>query len=114
MVRLFQVRQQSVRVRVRFDSALHRGNGVFDGFGDRVGAYQFQIWDVPEPVVVPIELESVIQGSITVPGEIDPYEFDATAGQVLFFDLLSGSRFDFQWTLTAPGGTSSLCCSRWS
>ena len=75
-----------------------------DGFQDRIGSYQFQVVSVPTPTPTPVLLNEVVNGDISVPGEVDLYTFNATAGQELFVDIQQGSPF-LSWTLEAPSGT---------
>ncbi|MGD9128712.1 MAG: CARDB domain-containing protein, partial [Planctomycetia bacterium] len=78
---------------------------TIDGYGDHAGTYQFVIYDVPATVTTPITIGETVDGEIAVPGEVDEFVFDATAGQSLFFDPLSGSSTYLDWTLIAPGGS---------
>src|SRR5262249_25091679 len=43
------------------------------------GAYRFVLWNVPQPVEVPIALDQVVSGTLSPPGEQDLYRFNATA-----------------------------------
>src|SRR5262249_30139442 len=43
---------------------------------DATGAYQFQIFAVPDTVAVPITLNQVVSSSIVIPGEEDLYTFN--------------------------------------
>ena len=54
--------------------------------------------------VTPINLEEVVQGTRSA-GEQIEYSFDATAGQQLYFDALSGS-FSTGWSLVSPSGST--------
>jgi hypothetical protein len=73
--------------------------------GASTGPYQFQLHEVPVNPPVPITFGDIVNGAIDVPGEIDTYTFDATAGQRAFFDRLTGT-VSLTWRLTDPTGTS--------
>ncbi len=60
---------------------------VVDGQGDVTASYQFQIWDVPAATPLAIELDELVAGSIDTPGSSKQYQFTATAGQSIYFDL---------------------------
>ncbi|MCA8963029.1 MAG: hypothetical protein KDC38_21045, partial [Planctomycetes bacterium] len=51
----------------------------------------------------PIALSTPVAGDISVAGEVDRYTFTATAGQLLFFDLIAVAS-GLQWTLLDPSG----------
>jgi len=76
------------------------------GQGDDTDAYQFTIYDVPAPVTTPITIGQVVDGEIAVPGEIDLYTFDATAGQTVFVDFQQLTGGALSVTLRAPDGTT--------
>src|SRR5690606_22940928 len=42
------------------------------------------------------------------PGAVDHYHFDATAGQVALFDVLTGDNTQVRWRLDAPDGTEGV------
>ena len=66
------------------------------------GPYQFQIHDVPATTTEEIDVDSLIEGELTVPGQEQSFEFDIAAGESLFFDVAS-DRPDFEWSLVDPG-----------
>jgi RHS repeat-associated protein len=66
--------------------------------------YQFQLHNVPEAAIAPIELDQVVTGTIGVPGEIDRYEFNGSAGQRVYFDSISGRDSNLRWSVTTPAG----------
>lgn len=81
-----------------------------------VGPYSFSILPIPTDTVIPIQVGQVVSentpaagaGRIEVPGAEDHYTFQGSAGQSLFFDVLSVDSSlggYLEWTLTAPGGT---------
>lgn len=81
-----------------------------------IGPYSFSILSVPPDTVIPIQVGQVISenvpaagaGRIEVPGAEDHYTFQGSAGQSLFFDVLSVESSlggYLQWELSAPGGT---------
>src|SRR5262249_44658028 len=47
---------------------------------NRTGTYQFQVFDVPAPVVTPINVDEVVSGTIAVPGAEHDYTFTGAAG----------------------------------
>lgn len=55
-----------------------------------IGSYKFRA-TLPTRTTTPLNLDAVINGSITKPGEVDVYTFTATVGQRLYFDGRDGS-----------------------
>ena len=53
--------------------------------------------------VTPINLDDVVNGTITTEGEVAEYTFDVVAGERVFFEAISGTFF-FGWNLVAPSG----------
>ena len=51
-----------------------------------------------------IQIGDIVQGSIDVVDEIDAFEFEGLAGQVLFFDILDGHPALLAWLLEDPSG----------
>lgn len=45
-------------------------------------------------------------GNIEVAGAVDVYTFEATTGDAVIFDAVSGAAGDFRWRLVEPGGTT--------
>lgn len=80
---------------------------------DHVGTYRFRILDVPAPSTFPIAIGDTVSngvpaagaGNIETPGALDIYTFSASAGQVVFFDLLDGGRATWTWRLVDEAGT---------
>src|SRR5262249_13935689 len=66
---------------------------------------QFQLFDVPPPVVRPITFGQVVGGALAVPGQEDHYTFTATAGQKLYFDIRSNPSGRLAFTIQRPDGT---------
>ena len=62
-----------------------------DGNGDRVGAYQFQLHLVPDPISTPVEFYFGTGGEITVPGQTRDFTIDLEAGQAIGFDRLAST-----------------------
>ncbi len=85
---------------------------TMDGTSDRRDSYQFQIFDVPDPVTLPIAVGDIVNGLIDVPGEIDIYTFDALSDQWLFFDVQSGDKRSFGWSLTDTNGVTIFTSSQ--
>jgi hypothetical protein len=78
-----------------------------------VGTYSFQLLEAPAIVeeftigfgdTVSEGVPALGAGNIEVPGSIDRYRFDATAGQVAVLDVLAGDANVFRWSLQAPDG----------
>ena len=85
---------------------------IGDPTNQTVGTYSFRILNVPDSDVFDISLGDVVSdgsplpgaGNIESPGRQDIYHFDATAGQVIFGDLISGGTTGWDWRLVAPNG----------
>jgi predicted secreted protein len=79
---------------------------------DHQGTYAFRLIDVPAAQVFPIHVGDTVTpglpaagaGNLEIPGAMDVYTFEATAGQVVFFDLLSGGTGRTAWELTDADG----------
>jgi len=78
------------------------------------GIYSFQLLNVPPaPDEFTISIGDVVSdgvpaagaGNIELPGSIDLYHFDGTAGQTIIFDVLVGTTIQFRVRLSAPDGT---------
>lgn len=85
------------------------GNG-FDDFG----LYSFQLLEVPSaPQQFVINVGDTVSngvpaagaGNLEAPGTMDIYIFDATMGQKVIFDWLSGNNTQINWQLLAPDST---------
>ena len=87
-----------------------------NGYGDEVGTYQFQIWDVPVDDPFAINIGDVISdgnpvagaGNIETPGVWDTYTFTATPDQTIFFDTQGTTAYwcDLPVTLEDRTGTT--------
>jgi predicted secreted protein len=81
---------------------------------DDTGTYQFQLLDVPAPDAFNIAIGDVVSdgvpqagaGNIEEPGSLDRYAFEASAGQVLFFDWQSEFNSSWRWQLLDSAGTA--------
>ncbi len=71
----------------------------------QIGDFGFRIWEVPQNVTVPVQLETNVSATRSVPGEIQTFSFDAVAGQQVFFDAIGGL-FNATWSATTPGGAT--------
>ncbi|HEX6206828.1 MAG TPA: hypothetical protein VF058_00565, partial [Actinomycetota bacterium] len=77
------------------------------------GTYSFRLLLTPPPQEFAIAFGDTVSqdvpapgaGNLEVPGAIDRYLFDATAGQVAIFDALTGNNTQVRWALHAPDGT---------
>ena len=77
-------------------------NGVAPG----LGAWEISVF-TPDPPAA-IAVGDTVNGSISLPGEIDLYSFTATAGQQVAFETTidTGQETDqVNWRVTAPNGT---------
>ena len=105
-----EIRRWNIRIEnQRFDieqSGIYRLR-VY-GLDDGVGAYNFSLLDVPpdviETVTTPSDIPASISGQLDVPGQYHFYDFDLTAGQIIFFDGDENSADDIWYTLFAPDG----------
>ena len=77
---------------------------VLDGTLDNTPTYEFTLFSVPAPTISEIAIGDTFVGSIDVPGEIDIYEFDATAGTRVFFHKTTSFSTTF-FELLDPSGT---------
>ncbi len=83
------------------------------GDEDNIGAYQFQLWDVPAPQTFTFNIGDVISdgvpeagaGNIESPGARDIYTFMAEAGQTVYFDTQAGGNFYLRWTVEDETGS---------
>ncbi len=77
------------------------GNYVFkvDGRNAEVDEYQFIFVPVPSDSVTDIGINEVVNGEISVQGEVDQYRFTVEENDVLFFDAQIGSNVRIDWVL---------------
>ena len=71
--------------------------------GARAGNFSFQLVDVPATTIEPIQPDEVVNSEIETAGQVRSFSFDATAGDRVFFNHLSGTLF-FGWNLVSPSG----------
>ncbi|MEM6398797.1 MAG: Ig-like domain-containing protein [Cyanobacteria bacterium P01_D01_bin.116] len=77
---------------------------VIDGLNDIVGNYSFRLSDVED-----IDQTAILQFNNPVTASIDSanksrfYQFNASAGESFYLDLLSDNRSDFNWFVYDPG-----------
>ncbi len=62
----------------------------------------FKIWNSPESTAA-MTFDTVFNGNLSIPGEVDTYTFNGTIGQQFFFDLRN---VPFSYSITGPSGTS--------
>ena len=74
------------------------------GRGDGMGDYAFQIWDVPDFEIFEYTLGEIITGEIITPGQAVGYTFEASGGDVLYFEALGGSGFAVRWFFETVDG----------
>ena len=74
------------------------------GIGDGIGNYQFQIWNVPDFTLLDYTLGEVIAGEIVTPGQSIGYTFEASAGDVLYFEAIEGAGSTVLWLLETLEG----------
>jgi hypothetical protein len=82
---------------------------IVDGEFDTVGTYSFKLWNVPAPQSFAYTIGNTISsgvpgagaGNIETPGVEDRYTFTATAGQRIYFDFISSSasNFNYSWKI---------------
>ncbi len=72
-------------------------------------SYEFILWDVAPAILEgqPLEFGQTITGKTTIPGQIAQYNFQAEAGQAVYFDFLSADTGAY-FILTAPDGRTEL------
>jgi RHS repeat-associated protein len=83
-------------------TGLYRLN--LDGSRDGTGTYQFQVRDV-SPVIRPLQLDQTVSATITAPFMSDVWQFSASSGQRIYFDMLALSG-GLDVRLKAPDGTT--------
>jgi YD repeat-containing protein len=74
-----------------------------NGRGDQIGAYQFQLWDVPPDRVQSIPRNTPISGLTASPVDRVRYQFDAQAGEQLLIDLIDNPQ-QVYFDLERPSG----------
>ena len=67
--------------------------------------YSFQILDVPQGTIDAIDLDAVISGEISIPGETDRFSFELDTSTLVTFDTPQTLFTDpeFAWTIKGPG-----------
>ena len=80
-----------------------------------IGTYSFQLLEAP-PIVEEFAIEfgdtvadgvpAPGAGNIEVPGAVDVYRFDASAGQVAILGVLDGDNTVVRWSMLAPDGST--------
>ncbi|MCB2003664.1 MAG: LamG domain-containing protein, partial [Rhodoferax sp.] len=73
-----------------------------DGSGDASGDYGFRLLDLGNAVA--LERDTVITGELTPATETNAYQFSASAGERLYFDMVSASGGYPFWRLLDPWG----------
>ena len=73
------------------------------GRGSPTGNYRVTVWD-STPDVYPIAFDTRKTGQIETPYSVDRWEFTATAGQQIRFDLIARSINEIAFDLEGPGG----------
>lgn len=68
-----------------------------------IGLYSFEVWNVPDPVPVPITLGQVVTVQLNHPFDQPTYTLNVNAGQWVYFDLPNG-RNGSNWKLVDPNG----------
>lgn len=89
---------------------------VYGTTSTAVGTYSFRLLLTPPAQQFSIEFEDTVSdgmpepgaGNVEVPGAMDTYEFDGTAGQTAIFDALAGPTSGLRLILRAPDGTELL------
>ncbi|NER35197.1 MAG: DUF4114 domain-containing protein [Oscillatoria sp. SIO1A7] len=74
---------------------------------DNALTYNLQVNDIsPEPVTN--NIETIREGSIAAPGEIDSYSFTANAGTLVLFDSLDNNSRNITTKISDPDGKNSV------
>ncbi|MCI0674842.1 MAG: hypothetical protein L0Y42_03585 [Phycisphaerales bacterium] len=76
------------------------------------GTYSFALWQVNATEVFEIALEQVVSngspaagaGNIEEPGAMDQYNFEGSAGTLVYFDEISAANCSLLWRCETPGG----------
>ncbi len=84
----------------------------FWGHNNALGTYSFKVWEVAEPDMFEIALNDLVApgvpgpgaGEIEQPGSVDVYLLDLVAGDLVYFDEISGG-CSLRWSCEAPDGT---------
>jgi subtilase family serine protease len=73
--------------------------------GNAKGTYQFRLLDIA--AATEINIGTPVSGILSPSSETDLYQFSATAGQHLYFDIQSrsGESYNASWRLLAPDGS---------
>ena len=72
------------------------------GSGIGNSGYKFELFN-PQQLTESLQLNQLVSGNLTLPGETDTYSFTGSVGQELYFDGISGNN-QIQVRLVAPGG----------
>ena len=98
------------------DAGVYRVRVFTDGtVASRTGAYSFRLLPIPPDQTFPLTIGQVVSegvpapgaGSLEVAGAEDVYTFDATAGDLVFFESLSQAatfQQNLRWQLNRPNG----------
>jgi len=79
---------------------------------DNTGTYQFQLFNVPPPQEFSIAIGDIVSDGDPAPGAahiekpaaLDAYTFEASAGQLVYFDLQAGFNQNWRWQLADSTG----------
>ena len=71
------------------------------------GNYVITAWDATVNVA-PLDLGRTVTGAIDTPFRIDRWNFSATAGQAVRFNLINAESTDIQFDLTGPSGFTAF------
>lgn len=74
--------------------------------GDDTGAYRFDLVPVDSANLIPLTLDTPTMGHLDPGSSSLVYKFNATAGDLFYFDQQSTSGGSLTWFLTAPDGTT--------
>lgn len=77
-----------------------------DGVGDGKGPFGFILWSIPDAAPQPIRLEDAVPGALTVPGQTRAFQFSASEGQAILFDVIYSSTTHLSFSMNSPSGNS--------
>jgi hypothetical protein len=85
---------------------------IIEADGTHTGEYAFTLWDGTEPqeIAIPVPVEAAagvlaeVAGEITTPGQELNYTTEVSAGQIVYFEVLSESDLEIRWEADIEDG----------
>jgi large repetitive protein len=78
---------------------------TIDGDGQETGSYRFRLVNITDPAITNITIGGAdTLEQINLPGQRDRYTFNATAGQLVWFDVITANGGQLNWSLLDPDG----------